>query len=147
MFVLLFFFLMIRRPPRSTRTDTLFPYTTLFRSPHRRPADRLPDHPRREAVARQQDPVHESREARGFRDKETEQRSARQAPRRPGHAHEDPRLRQNPEHAAHRRSSAARAVQRLTTTHARRASGVIHMTIFIATLPAPTHLLGFPVSS
>src|SRR3546814_8640188 len=28
---------MIRRPPRSTRTDTLFPYTTLFRS------DRLPD--------------------------------------------------------------------------------------------------------
>src|SRR3546814_5637719 len=26
-------FLMIRRPPRSTRTDTLFPYTTLFRSP------------------------------------------------------------------------------------------------------------------
>src|SRR3546814_11884366 len=28
----LFFFLMIRRPPRSTRTDTLFPYTTLFRS-------------------------------------------------------------------------------------------------------------------
>src|SRR3546814_15374934 len=29
---LCFFFLMIRRPPRSTRTDTLFPYTTLFRS-------------------------------------------------------------------------------------------------------------------
>src|SRR3546814_21196333 len=27
------FFLMMRRPPRSTRTDTLFPYTTLFRSP------------------------------------------------------------------------------------------------------------------
>src|SRR3546814_15996113 len=26
------FFLMRRRPPRSTRTDTLFPYTTLFRS-------------------------------------------------------------------------------------------------------------------
>src|SRR3546814_18771550 len=33
LFVSLFvFFLMIRRPPRSTRTDTLFPYTTLFRS-------------------------------------------------------------------------------------------------------------------
>src|SRR3546814_14996824 len=30
--VLSFFFLMIRRPPRSTRTDTLFPYTTLCRS-------------------------------------------------------------------------------------------------------------------
>src|SRR3546814_226222 len=29
----MFFFLMIRRPPRSTRTDTLFPYTALFRSP------------------------------------------------------------------------------------------------------------------
>src|SRR3546814_14137164 len=28
----MFLFLMIRRPPRSTRTDTLFPYTTLFRS-------------------------------------------------------------------------------------------------------------------
>src|SRR3546814_13617699 len=31
-YYLSFFFLMIRRPPRSTRTDTLFPYTTLFRS-------------------------------------------------------------------------------------------------------------------
>src|SRR3546814_16863176 len=31
-FFYLVFFLMIRRPPRSTRTDTLFPYTTLFRS-------------------------------------------------------------------------------------------------------------------
>src|SRR3546814_8553602 len=28
----MFFFLMIRRPPRATRTDTPFPYTTLFRS-------------------------------------------------------------------------------------------------------------------
>src|SRR3546814_13512676 len=28
----MFFFLMTRRPPRTTRTDTLFPYTTLFRS-------------------------------------------------------------------------------------------------------------------
>src|SRR3546814_7581543 len=32
LFCYFFFFLMIRRPPRSTRTDTLFPYTTLFRS-------------------------------------------------------------------------------------------------------------------
>src|SRR3546814_14637457 len=31
------FFLMIRRPPRSTLTDTLFPYTTLFRSLRPRP--------------------------------------------------------------------------------------------------------------
>src|SRR3546814_1338149 len=35
MFFLCFFFLIIRRPPRSTRTDTLFPYTTLFRSLNR----------------------------------------------------------------------------------------------------------------
>src|SRR3546814_11747163 len=32
MLFVLFFFLMIRRPPRSTHTDTRFPYTTLFRS-------------------------------------------------------------------------------------------------------------------
>src|SRR3546814_13972355 len=31
-FLINLFFLMMRRPPRSTRTDTLFPYTTLFRS-------------------------------------------------------------------------------------------------------------------
>src|SRR3546814_3099836 len=37
-----FFFLMIRRPPRSTRTDTLFPYTTLFRSGHRNRRHRQP---------------------------------------------------------------------------------------------------------
>src|SRR3546814_19882908 len=34
-FFVSFFFLMLRRPPRSTRTDTLVPYTTLFRSAHR----------------------------------------------------------------------------------------------------------------
>src|SRR3546814_7317109 len=34
-YVFVFFFLMIRRPPESTRTDTLFPYTTLFRSRRR----------------------------------------------------------------------------------------------------------------
>src|SRR3546814_10055690 len=39
--VCIFFFLMIRRPPRSTRTDTLFPYTTLFRSRCRRSRLRL----------------------------------------------------------------------------------------------------------
>src|SRR3546814_18478723 len=43
MLLIAFFFLMIRRPPRSTRTDTLFPYTTLFRSLTEggRPGDRL----------------------------------------------------------------------------------------------------------
>src|SRR3546814_12380893 len=34
---------MLRRPPRSTRTDTLFPYTTLFRSAGRAPAWARPD--------------------------------------------------------------------------------------------------------
>src|SRR3546814_9687335 len=43
MFLFIFFFLMIRRPPRSTRTDTLVPYTTLFRSFRRTPA---PSHER-----------------------------------------------------------------------------------------------------
>src|SRR3546814_2162894 len=41
-FLLCFFFLMIRRPPRSTRTDTLFPYTTLFRSYGFKQVDGLP---------------------------------------------------------------------------------------------------------
>src|SRR3546814_4758680 len=66
------FFLMIRRPPRSTRTDTLFPYTTLFRSeggdehpegalakrPHRGTARRrLPFRHRLHPVARENQPV------------------------------------------------------------------------------------------
>src|SRR3546814_19096021 len=44
MLVCSFFFLMIRRPPRSTRTDTLFPYTTLFRSVGGDPVDSRSDH-------------------------------------------------------------------------------------------------------
>src|SRR3546814_14947381 len=50
------FFLMIRRPPGSTRTDTLFPYTTLFRSRrHRRPQPpwRLSEPERRRSRRRQ----------------------------------------------------------------------------------------------
>src|SRR3546814_18443312 len=35
---------MIRRPPRSTRTDTLFPYTTLFRSPAEAVRGIIPEH-------------------------------------------------------------------------------------------------------
>src|SRR3546814_18564578 len=46
------FFLMIRRPPRSTRTDTLFPYTTLFRSPGPAPADGQPHGPEHHAGGR-----------------------------------------------------------------------------------------------
>src|SRR3546814_12408815 len=43
---LFFFFLMIRRPPRSTRTDTLFPYTTLFRSERIEPGAQRQHHVR-----------------------------------------------------------------------------------------------------
>src|SRR3546814_15092381 len=46
-----FFFLMIRRPPRSTRTDTLFPYTTLFRSRIGMGDRGAPSRPRRRCVA------------------------------------------------------------------------------------------------
>src|SRR3546814_15087346 len=59
MYGLVLFFLRIRRPPRSTRTDTLFPYTTLFRSrraARRRPAaddGRRRHRPRRAAAGRQ----------------------------------------------------------------------------------------------
>src|SRR3546814_16405270 len=41
---MLFFYLMIRLPPRSTRTDTLFPYTTLFRSLRRFTPRNFADH-------------------------------------------------------------------------------------------------------
>src|SRR3546814_4729157 len=47
---MLFFFLMLRLPPKSTRTDTLFPYTTLFRSFHVLRETQLP--PLREFRAR-----------------------------------------------------------------------------------------------
>src|SRR3546814_8643075 len=48
------FFLMLRRPPRSTRTDTLFPYTTLFRSDPAAP-ERQRDQPPQRQVHVEQD--------------------------------------------------------------------------------------------
>src|SRR3546814_3997888 len=62
--VFVLFFLMIRRPPRSTRTDTLFPYTTLFRSAvgsglaavaEELDAVGLPRHPHREMDVRSEE--------------------------------------------------------------------------------------------
>src|SRR3546814_9118103 len=50
---LVFFFLIIRLPPRSTRTDTLFPYTTLFRSAGRHDHR----HPGRAKLVLQPDPA------------------------------------------------------------------------------------------
>src|SRR3546814_7197311 len=71
---------MIRRPPRSTRTDTLFPYTTLFRS--RRRADQPPaDHA----------PVGRRRACRNARS------PAR--PDRPAHPHPEP-CRRSEEHTS-----------------------------------------------
>src|SRR3546814_5092204 len=52
MYVSFLCFLVKRRPPRSTRTDTLFPYTTLFRSGH---ADRAEHPEQRRADLRAQD--------------------------------------------------------------------------------------------
>src|SRR3546814_7969941 len=69
-FISHFFFLMIRRPPRSTRTYTLFPYTTLFRSLGRsgparllsrhRPSDEFP---RGQGRQRKRRHAHEHRDA------------------------------------------------------------------------------------
>src|SRR3546814_13778999 len=62
--VYVFFFLMIRRPPRSTRTDTLFPYTTLFRSALflvrqvATPVDAVALHLFIQGAARQAEPLH-----------------------------------------------------------------------------------------
>src|SRR3546814_6318254 len=54
---------MLRRPPRSTLTDTLFPYTTLFRSQRREVHRPFPRHPRgvvvRLRIRRQRDPGQE----------------------------------------------------------------------------------------
>src|SRR3546814_15908641 len=82
--VLLCFFLMIQRPPRSTRTDTLFPYTTLFRS-HRHPC-------RPPCRARQPCP----------HGQECRQRSGKQAPFRQNNRAKPPFLRQMPAPASPR---------------------------------------------
>src|SRR3546814_14410323 len=67
-----FFFLMIRRPPRSTRTDTLFPYTTLFRSHDRQGRPHLSRHslPRRFPRARHAHQGARRRMVRGSRSEE-----------------------------------------------------------------------------
>src|SRR6188768_4447445 len=57
-FLHFFFFLMIRRPPRSTRRLTLFPYTTLFRSaarPKARPTTHVPRRGRRPRARRSEE--------------------------------------------------------------------------------------------
>src|SRR3546814_20186777 len=113
---------MIRRPPRSTRTDTLFPYTTLFRSHHlldarQPPADRcrshLADIDRREhARGAHRQPGEEAREddddvaGRGAREQRAEDEDQRGEPHHraaadpigkpPGRERADPAARPQP---------------------------------------------------
>src|SRR3546814_11025496 len=68
---------MIRLPPRSTRTDTLFPYTTLFRSPEQRPD-------RQVAEEKEQQPAHRIEEQDVAEPDQVEMREAEQ--RQPYHA-------------------------------------------------------------
>src|SRR3546814_8707313 len=63
-FLSFFFFLLIRRPPRSTRTDPLFPYTTLFRSPRSPRSEVLNMHPDPFPVIPAKAGIHEHRRAR-----------------------------------------------------------------------------------
>src|SRR3546814_2782624 len=70
------FFLMIRRPPRSTRTDTLFPYTTLFRS---QPALHAGPGVRRRAAGRSCPPAPACRASRSSRRRSEEHTSELQS--------------------------------------------------------------------
>src|SRR3546814_1459610 len=60
----MFLFLRIRLPPRSTRTDTLFPYTTLVRSPRDRARTALRSHRAAASQGRRRVQVHELRRQR-----------------------------------------------------------------------------------
>src|SRR3546814_5328289 len=74
---------MIRRPPRSTRTDTLFPYTTLFRSGITRAGSLVWDGPVEAAGQAQQDP---GEQARG-RGRDPEHEKADRVAHAPRHRH------------------------------------------------------------
>src|SRR3546814_19478038 len=67
----MFFFVMIRRPPRYTRTDTLFPYTTLFRSRDRQGEAELQPRPLEYRGGRGQAPscAGQARRGRGAKDR------------------------------------------------------------------------------
>src|SRR3546814_11383580 len=124
------FFVMIRRPPRSTRTDTLFPYTTLFRSLAQRRAalaarPRVPAD-RRRVLARRPRAVAERRRtgAAGFGRDQPEERAA---------THRSRLLARRHTVLAHRR--AARADRRRARAHRR---GVISHRIVHRPDRAPT---------
>src|SRR3546814_6506694 len=91
---------MIRRPPRSTRTDTLFPYTTLFRSAGRPAASPGGAAPRRPAAADPAGP--ETADDGGARDRAGAARQIRPDPHRSRrHADLPPRhVRRSEEHTS-----------------------------------------------
>src|SRR3546814_5003394 len=75
---------MIRRPPRSTRTDTLFPYTTLFRSPARPEPPARRRRPRQPAAAAPVGKHHRRGEAAGAGRAAADRRTAQRAGRAAG---------------------------------------------------------------
>src|SRR3546814_11121530 len=81
----LVFFLMIRRPPRSTRTDTLFPYTTLFRSPIERPRVGVQPDAARDDDEREQEQTEHAGRADLLRQRRRRSRRAPMAPSALGH--------------------------------------------------------------
>src|SRR3546814_19077757 len=85
--LLSFYFFMIRRPPRSTRTDTLFPYTTLFRSQDRTQERCLTrqDHGTRRRDGLQHDPARDA--APGLRSAPASARGQAAGGREIGRAH------------------------------------------------------------
>src|SRR3546814_2295433 len=75
--IIYFFFLMIRRPPRSTRTDTLFPYTTLFRSQEQR-IEQREQRQRRDRLDEAREPQRHPRDIRVARRQNRERQADRQ---------------------------------------------------------------------
>src|SRR3546814_12255420 len=111
------FFLMIRRPPRSTRTDTLFPYTTLFRSP-------LRDHARVHAEDGRPRARHDDSHLHGAGQPRLRQRS--------GHGEEVPRV-------AGAAADRDRAVRRFAV-HRRKAPRLSYLTLaYLDTHRSRTH--------
>src|SRR3546814_17666735 len=115
---------MIRRPPRSTRPDTLFPYTTLFRSPHLITRRTFPSGVRARSVGLGARGVAEPRQPRlviGARDRETPHHDQ---PQRTDHQNRE-RIAER-EVAQHRLAALARTeerrvgIERVSTSSSRR---------------------------
>src|SRR3546814_1049123 len=88
--IIYFFFLMIRRPPRSTRTDTLFPYTTLFRSQEQR-IEQREQRQRRDRLDEAREPQRHPRDIRVARRQNRERQADRQPREQRGGGEQDVR--------------------------------------------------------